>query len=345
MGKKSGPGFYAVARGRKTGIFRTWSECEAQVKKFPNARFKGFKSEEEAKDYIKEHAGNEASTVSANSDNLKLTSEIPQPIGTVIQSDFEKQKSTVSNIPGGKFSKPLEPDAFERMQQKSYEMLKKAGFAVEPPPEEGTEGPRSSGRRGRQAASTALKRKAKDKETKGDETIMNKRAKLSDREENAGVKLEDFTVDPFGYVVVYTDGACSQNGRKGSKAGIGVWFRDDHYLNLSEPLTGRQTNNNAEIQAAEKAILQAKKAGINKLNIKTDSKFVINCITQWLPGWKKKGWILRTGEPVINRVELEMLDEATKDMNIKWTYVPGHQGHVGNEAADRLAVEGASRSQ
>ncbi|CAG7831859.1 unnamed protein product, partial [Allacma fusca] len=271
MGKKDGISFYGVANGRKTGVFHTWKECEAQVSKFPCARFKGFKTEKEAADYVEELKPRYAASSSSGS----------------------------------------------------------------------SEAESSSG--------NASKRRSKqDSKEKDDEETPTKKRKLSDSADETPkpeVNEEGFMVDSLGYVIVFTDGACSHNGRNGSKAGIGVWFGDQHDLNVSEPVEGRQTNNTAEIQAAEKAVLQAKKAGISKLNVQTDSKFVINCITDWMKKWKKNGWKLKTGQEVINRADLEKLDEATTGMDMKWTYVAGHKGNAGNEAADRLAVQGASKSK
>ncbi|CAG0909755.1 unnamed protein product, partial [Cyprideis torosa] len=61
-------------------------------------------------------------------------------------------------------------------------------------------------------------------------------------------------VNPVGDVVAYTDGSCENNGRFGAVAGIGVWFAENHPLNVSRRCIGRQTNNNAEIQAALYAV-------------------------------------------------------------------------------------------
>lgn len=86
------------------------------------------------------------------------------------------------------------------------------------------------------------------------------------------------------YVHVYTDGACSSNGRSGARAGLGVYWGDGHPLNVSEPVSGRATNNTGEIQAATRAIRQAQEHGVEKLAINTDSKFLIKSATEWMPG-------------------------------------------------------------
>lgn len=88
-----------------------------------------------------------------------------------------------------------------------------------------------------------------------------------------------------GYVIVYTDGACLSNGKSGAQAGIGVFWGDGHPWNVSGPVTGgRITNNSGEIQAATCALQQAHENGIRKVQINTDSRFLINAVTKWMPG-------------------------------------------------------------
>ncbi|KAM7174099.1 ribonuclease H1 isoform 1-T1 [Macrochelys suwanniensis] len=153
--------------------------------------------------------------------------------------------------------------------------------------------------------------------------------------------------DKFSYmgdsVVVYTDGCCSSNGRRKARAGVGVYWGPGHSLNTSDRLSGRQTNQRAEIHAACKAIEQAKSQNIKKLVIYTDSKFTINGITSWVDNWKSNGWRTSAGKDVINKEDFERLDKLSEGMEIQWMHVPGHAGFTGNEAADRLAREGAGK--
>lgn len=88
------------------------------------------------------------------------------------------------------------------------------------------------------------------------------------------------------YTDVYVDGACCDNGGVRPRAGIGVWFGPDHPLNVSRRYRGRQTNNASEIEAATEAIRQAKRAGIDHLRIKTDSKVLLQGIQEWVPKWQ-----------------------------------------------------------
>ncbi|KAM4772561.1 ribonuclease H1-like isoform 1-T2 [Rhinophrynus dorsalis] len=144
--------------------------------------------------------------------------------------------------------------------------------------------------------------------------------------------------------VVYTDGCCSRNGRLKARAGIGVYWGPNHPLNVAERLEGRQTNQRAEIQAAIRALEQAKKQNLTKLVLYTDSMFTINGITKWIHSWKSNGWKLSTGQSVINKEDFEKLDQLTVGLDIKWMHIPGHAGFGGNEAADRLAREGAQKT-
>lgn len=145
--------------------------------------------------------------------------------------------------------------------------------------------------------------------------------------------------------VVYTDGCCSQNGNLKARAGIGVYWGPNHPMNVAERLEGRQTNQRAEIQAACKAIEQAKSQNIAKLVIYTDSMFTINAITKWIFTWKKNGWKLSSGSNVKNREDFEKLHKLVQGIDVKWMHIPGHAGFGGNEEADRLAREGAQKSE
>ncbi|XP_064547728.1 ribonuclease H1 [Drosophila montana] len=153
----------------------------------------------------------------------------------------------------------------------------------------------------------------------------------------------EFTMNAEGYVIVYTDGSCLGNGRKDACAGFGVYFGDNHQLNAAKPVLGRVTNNVGEIQAAIYAIKTALDLGITKLSINTDSQFLINSITKWVPGWKKRGWRLPSMEPVKNVVDFKELDELLQknEVQVNWNYVEAHKGIKGNEMADKLARQGS----
>uniref|UniRef100_A0A6B2F3Y9 Ribonuclease H1 n=1 Tax=Bothriechis nigroviridis TaxID=88079 RepID=A0A6B2F3Y9_BOTNI len=171
----------------------------------------------------------------------------------------------------------------------------------------------------------------------------NKRVKYTDVPYTPPPNKNEFSYEG-DYVAVYTDGCCSSNGRQAARAGTGVYWGPDHFLNNSERLHGRQTNQRAEIHAACKAIEQAKSQNIRKLTIYTDSKFTIKGVTSWIPNWKINGWKTSAGKEVTNKEDFERLAKLSEGMDIQWMHVPGHAGFPGNEAADRLAKEGAGKS-
>ncbi|XP_035534157.1 ribonuclease H1 isoform X1 [Morone saxatilis] len=155
------------------------------------------------------------------------------------------------------------------------------------------------------------------------------------------------SADGFTYmgdaVVVYTDGGCTGNGQHGARAGIGVYWGHNHPLNVAERLEGRQTNQRAELQAACKALEQAKENNIKKLVLYTDSKFTINGVTSWVNAWKLNGWRLKSGGQITNKDDFMKLDKLNAEVEVVWLHVPGHSGYRGNEEADRLSREGAAK--
>ncbi|TGZ60913.1 hypothetical protein CRM22_008236 [Opisthorchis felineus] len=152
------------------------------------------------------------------------------------------------------------------------------------------------------------------------------------------------SVDASDGSIVYTDGACIGPGDN-RQAGYGVYWGPGHRLNVSERLSGEQTNNRAEIEAVITAVKQAKEAGLTSITIATDSKFAQHCATEWGPVWEKNGWKLYDGKPVKLRKPVERLLRVIREsgVNVSWRYVPGHSGVEGNEAADRLANMGAKK--
>ncbi|XP_077009178.1 ribonuclease H1-like [Tamandua tetradactyla] len=121
---------------------------------------------------------------------------------------------------------------------------------------------------------------------------------------------------------VYIDGSCKNNGRDGAEAGIGVHWGRGHPLNACERVSGRQTNQTAELQAAYKAIKQARSQNMNELTIGTDSQFVIKGMTEWIGNWKDNGWKTASGRDVVNKAEFQKIDQASQGMDIKWVRNP-----------------------
>lgn len=101
------------------------------------------------------------------------------------------------------------------------------------------------------------------------------------------------------------------------------------------------TNNMGELKAVLDLVEATAHLPETELHILCDSQYVINCITRWMPGWKRKGWKKADGKPVMNRDLLESLDQALAGRKYRFEWVKGHAGHPLNEAAD-LRARGAA---
>lgn len=148
---------------------------------------------------------------------------------------------------------------------------------------------------------------------------------------------------PNKCVTVFIDGACCGNGQEVAQAAIGVYWGPGNKLNTSLRITGRQTNNRAEILAAVHALRQAKDLGISNIRVCADSQLLINGITKWIDKWKENNWKTTTGKPVVNKEEFMELENACKGINVDWRYVKAHSENHGNNEADRLAVAGCDK--
>ncbi|AZS45664.1 ribonuclease H [Microbacterium oxydans] len=121
-----------------------------------------------------------------------------------------------------------------------------------------------------------------------------------------------------------------------------AWYIDDE--NWAAGGSPHGTNNQGELRAVLELLLAT--AGTDeKLLIECDSRYVIDSVTKWMPGWKRKGWRKSDGGPVLNRDLLEGIDEAIRGRNVEFSWVKGHAGHPLNEAADERANAAAKAYQ
>ncbi|MEM7555155.1 MAG: ribonuclease HI [Cyanobacteria bacterium P01_A01_bin.84] len=140
---------------------------------------------------------------------------------------------------------------------------------------------------------------------------------------------------------IYTDGACSGNPGPGGW-GVVVYFNDNSVHEIGDA-ANQTTNNRMEMQAAIAALEFLKMSGQSQpITLHTDSEYLINCITKWIHGWKKKGWKKSDGKPVLNQDLLSILDDLNSPQ-VRWKHVRGHAGNVGNERCDEIARAFASR--
>ncbi len=142
-------------------------------------------------------------------------------------------------------------------------------------------------------------------------------------------------------ITIYTDGACKGNPGPG---GWGVLLKSG---TVEKELFGGEkatTNNRMEMTAVIEA-LQALKRPC-EVTLFIDSQYVLKGITEWVPGWKARGWRTASKEPVKNVELWKKLDElvATSGHKIDWRWVRGHNGDPGNERADALANLGVDRA-
>lgn len=135
-------------------------------------------------------------------------------------------------------------------------------------------------------------------------------------------------------VEIYTDGACSGNPGPGGWAALLRCKGKERMIAGAEPLT---TNNRMELMAAIEGLAALTRA--SDVDLHTDSQYVRKGITEWLPGWKKSGWINSAKKPVANRDLWELLETHTLKHAVRWHWVRGHSGHPDNERVDAAARE------
>jgi len=136
-------------------------------------------------------------------------------------------------------------------------------------------------------------------------------------------------------IEIFTDGACRGNPGPG---GWGALLRAGKHQKELFGGEKETTNNRMELMAAIKALEAVKQPSVIALT--TDSQYVRKGITEWITGWKKKGWINSQRKPVKNADLWKLLDEQNQRHQVAWHWVKGHSGHPENEKADDLANRG-----
>lgn len=134
------------------------------------------------------------------------------------------------------------------------------------------------------------------------------------------------------HIYIYTDGACRGN------PGPGGWGALLRYGKTEKQISGAEadtTNNRMELTAAIEALGVLKEKC--KVDLYTDSQYVLKGITQWLEGWKKRGW-RRADKHLVKNADLwQSLDELAAKHLVNWHWVKGHSGHTENELVDSIA--------
>jgi ribonuclease HI len=153
------------------------------------------------------------------------------------------------------------------------------------------------------------------------------------------VEIEDSTFEPDYYV--YTDGSCSNNGKVNAVAGIGIYFGENDGRNVSQKISGKQSNNTAELGAIlhlytiiKEDILSGKKIGIV-----SDSEYAIRCVTSYGKKCEEAGW----KKDIPNKEIVKNVYDLYKDKsNVQFIHIMAHTGKtdihsIGNDGADKLA--------
>lgn len=139
-------------------------------------------------------------------------------------------------------------------------------------------------------------------------------------------------------IEIHTDGACLGNPGPGGWAALLRFNGTERELAGGEAQT---TNNRMELMGAIAALEALKEPCAVVLH--SDSKYVLQGISEWMPGWKRKGWKTAGGGAVKNQDLWQRLDAARQPHRIRWQWVKGHAGHVDNERVDALARAQAER--
>jgi ribonuclease HI len=140
------------------------------------------------------------------------------------------------------------------------------------------------------------------------------------------------TIQESERAIIFTDGACLGNPGPGGYAAVVTIAAEEKIIVGRDTAT---TNNRMEMTAAIKALEAVPHS--TPIIVHSDSKYVIDGATKWLPGWKAKGWRKADGKPVLNQELWMQMDQLISGRNITWQWVKGHAGHEQNERVDGLA--------
>ncbi|VUC35138.1 unnamed protein product [Clonostachys rosea] len=326
--KQQGPRYYAVQEGRRPGVYETYPECEKQTtgrgaltldNQTKLADFallvKSFTSRQDAEAFA---AGKK---VQASPDEPQKFYAVAVGTPAGIYNDWSEASKAIVGVKGPKYKKfntREEAVAYIRLNG-SAETVRALGLGE-----------------------TVSEKKVLDVEEDSDDGE-------DDIEESRPTKKLKTTTkeNADGFMQIYTDGSSRSNGRAGARAGIGVFFGDGDHRNISEPLPGEpQTNQRAELMAMFRALEVV--ADEQNVRIISDSKYSINCVTDWAAKWEKGGWKTSNGDTVKNqdiisavRKRLAERSQAGAQTDFRW--VKGHASDPGNVAADLLAVNGAKQ--
>lgn len=329
--------YYGIRRGRDSfsGVVDSWPQCFALVNGIPGVQFRGFSSREEASAFSKQVPG-ERPTRSRKKNFYAIRGGANGFSGVV--NTWEECFLYVKGAPGVKYK------GFMTYEEALQFLVEETGEAS------------SSLNMGAPAArldnslSTIGALEGARPPNIGESAILQQTINPNlCQVYTTTAKDEDLKRQGDRRLIVYTDGACTNNGRVNSMAGYGVFFGEDSPLNISKRLHGLATNQRAEMTAVLEAIRTVVIHELLKegelLEIHTDSQYTKQGLDLWIYGWQRNGWKTSQRTDVKNKdLWMAMYDARTELLRrgilLKLIWVRGHAGNPGNEAADRLAVAG-----
>ncbi|EFR03397.1 hypothetical protein MGYG_06396 [Nannizzia gypsea CBS 118893] len=346
--KRNGePKFYAVKIGFQPGIYNHWNECLAQVTGFKGAVFQSFPSREEADAFL---TGNRAPSPQDGSTST-CTKFYGIQKGRVpgVYTDWAKAQAQVRGFRGPRYRKFSTREAAEAFVRNGQTSSDKDSLPGAPGLMDGNS--KDSIGNEYAAGTGPLPPGAEDG---FDPNILldptTGKMVYKTPEQKQETKMQPKPSGPPGMLKIYTDGSALRNGTSRARAGVGVYFGPgDESRNVSEPLAGsRQTNQRAELTAISRALDIAPKH--RDVTIFTDSKYSIDCVTVWCINWQRNNWVTSAQKPVENKDLIQSIlakIEERNSLKVKtlFEWVKGHNKNAGNEAADRLAVNGANMEE
>ena len=143
---------------------------------------------------------------------------------------------------------------------------------------------------------------------------------------------------------IYCDGSCRGNGTTNAEGGFGVVVVDNgEVVNTYAETHQQTTNNRMEMMAVIEALRALKRPCSVTLHV--DSQYVMKGMTEWIHGWKQRGWKTADKKPVKNADLWQLMSDEVAKHDIQWHWVKGHAGDPGNERADLLANRGVEEAR
>ncbi|KKK12449.1 RNase H domain protein [Aspergillus ochraceoroseus] len=342
--------YYAVKSGYQPGVYYEWKECLAQVTGYKGAVFQAFYSLEEANAFLtgaKPPTPRGSSPLHAEPTRFYAVQRGRTPGVYTNWAHAQEQIKGFARPRYKKFSTREEAEEFVRLGRETP-VLGSASAESKPPGVPGmiTETTKEEEGVPFNPGEGHLPPGAEDG---FDPNILLDPAtgKIVQKTNAQKTATKTRPKAPPGMLRIYTDGSSLKNGKAHASAGVGVYFGPGDSRNVSEPLKGsRQTNQRAELTAILRALDIAPRH--RDVTIFTDSQYAINCVTVWFVKWRRNSWMTADNKPVENKDLVESIlskIEERNELQVKtlFEWVKGHSSDPGNEAADRLAVNGAQR--